>query len=47
MVSTIFPFKKLTTFLVIALYKLMPFLAVVSSPLPPSDVVYGFIQCSF
>jgi len=43
MVSTIFSSKKLKT---IALSKVMTFLAVVSSPLPPLDVVYG-IQCSF
>jgi len=34
------PKKTDDLFLVIILYKVMTFLAVVSSPLPPSDVVY-------
>ena len=39
-IAPIFPEKKLTTFLVIAVYKVMTFLAVVSSQLSPSDLVY-------
>jgi len=38
--SPYFLLKKLTSFFVIALCKVMTFLAVVSSQLPPSDVVY-------
>ena len=36
----IFPLKNWRPFLVIALWKVMTFLAVVSSPLPSSHVVY-------
>ena len=38
-VTPTFPEKKLTTFLVIAVCKVITFLAVVSSQLPPSDLV--------
>ena len=38
---------KLTTFLNIALWKVMPFLAVVSSPLPSSHLVYPAVLSKF